>query len=93
MKPEQIEAIALAIANHIPELIGDIQLPIQDAAAAILEETQDSEGTKPILNIGISCKVNLATSPPKLALKASVAVRRSVEHTFELEDPNQPNLL
>ena len=93
MNTEQIEAIAKAIAEHIPELIGDIQEPIRDAATAILEETQDTEGAKPVLSIGITCKVNLSTNPPKLAVKAAVAVRRSAEHQFELDDPTQPKLL
>jgi hypothetical protein len=93
MTNEQIEELAVAIAAKVPTLIGEIQSPIRDAAVALLEETQESEGTKPILNIGITCKVNLATNPPRFALKAGMAVRRTSECDSQLKDPTQPELI
>lgn len=92
MTPDQIDQLGTDVGAEIPALIGELHQHIREAAAAVLEETQDQENAKPKLNIAIAVSVNLAAHPPTYTVKASVSVKRSVTGDYELKDANQGEL-
>lgn len=92
MTSDQIDQLGQSVSSELPTLIGDLSPRIREAAAAVLEETQEKENAKPTLNITIGVSVNLATNPPAYIIKAGVSVKHTVSTELVLDDPNQPEL-
>lgn len=94
MTTEQLDNILGDAAAEFPVIVGDLSTHIREAAAAVLEESQDDEKAKATLTVGISLKIDLTKSPPTWWMESAVGVRRKVKgdvHTSEAT-PHLPGL-
>lgn len=94
-KIDRIDELAHKAGELIPTLILDLEDKINDAIAALMEESQDAaeesgEGKPAVLSLPIAIKWNLETR--KVEVVAGVSVRWKSKQTMELEDPLQPRL-
>jgi hypothetical protein len=71
-------------------MLGDLRERVEEASAAVLEETQ-AEGGKAFVPISIKLKLDLGSMAVEPS--ASVSFRRVIAgERFEIGDPNQPEL-
>jgi hypothetical protein len=75
MKDEDLDKIIEEAGEEFPRLLGELRDHILHAAAAVLEESQDSEKGSAKLKIGLALTLDLALSPPGWEAIASVGVR------------------
>lgn len=88
----ELDRIISEAPDKILDLLEDLRDNIMHAAAATLEETQDSETGKATLNIGLSLKINLHCNPVSWTVEAAVAVRHKVKSEAEVADTS-PELM
>lgn len=95
MSPEQLDIIIAGSKEDFPVIVGELHQHILDAAAAVLEETQDSE-KKPKVTVAVSLILDLSIAPLSWQLEAAVGVRRKVRgetHFQEREEtPELPGI-
>lgn len=93
MTNEQLDKLIEEAPSELAERLGELHPHILEACAAVLEETQETEG-KAKVNIGLKITIDLSMSPPSWACNAQVGItRKATGEAHQMEDPQQPKLL
>ena len=86
MKSEELDKIIADCPEQIRQTIGELHNRIREAAASVLEESQDS-GKAAKLNVPIKLTIDLGHSPPSWTVSASVGVRfKSESETIQINE-------
>lgn len=90
MKSNQLLAIARTAADNLVKFIEENQEEILLDIQAISEEAQNQEADKIVFSLGHTIKLNLTSK--SLSDSLTWNVRKKLENTQALPDPDQPEL-
>jgi len=90
MKSNQLRAIAARAAENLVKLIEENEDEILNDISAVSEEAQNQEADK--IGIGLAHSITNNLTPKALTESLSWNVRKKLEVTQALPDPDQPEL-
>jgi hypothetical protein len=90
MKTNQLLAIARTAADNLVKLIEENQEEILRDIAAVSEEAQNQEADKIVFSLAHAIKINITGKA--LTDSLSWSVKKKLETTQALPDPDQPEL-
>ena len=90
-KPSKITELANLVTAQIPALFAEAEDQITAAINAVVEQSQEKEDGKAILNLPINVKWDMDGTSVVVSL--GVNVRNKFEAVANMEDPKQPPLI
>lgn len=86
MSPEHTDKILAAAKEEFGVVTAELSDRIREAAAGVLEETQDEGKGKPLVRVSVALVINMADSPPTFRMDAAVGVRFKVKGEAQFID-------